>query len=474
MAEFNQDYIDRRDDLREPFTNQSDRDYSVQRFREKYQDVAAESEEAVTLAGRVTRFNDVGPLVFLDIRDDTGVVQLVIREGSERFAERDNIQTGDYIEATGTPTRTDTGEFSLEVSNWEILTPVSRDVPFRTGLSDHQQAHDRVGAMLVDDNLRTAVQTRFDVQNTVRDYLTSRGFNEVQTPILHQNPSGAAAEPFETHANATDSNMALRVAPELYLKRLVMSGFENIYEIGPNFRNEDADSSHNPEFTMLELYSAYSDYNDMMELTEEIVNTVIENEYNSVEIEYDGETVDFSRPWERVDYISAIEDNIDYPVSEWNNERLFGLVESRFDETPNSRSDAYEILYDEYVEPEIVNPTFIINHPRESTPLCAPHREDNTRVERFEVVIAGMEIANAYSELTDPILQRESFNEQSSDADESYTSDEQFVEDLGYGMPPTGGLGIGLDRLAMLASGETSIRRVLPFPLTSEEFGNSP
>lgn len=469
MADFNQDYIDRRDELHAPFTNQSARDYDVQGFRDEYADDANESDATVTLAGRVTRFNDVGPLVFLDIRDETGVVQLVIREGTERFDDRDNIQSGDYIEATGTPTRTDTGEFSLEVSDWEILSPVSRDIPFRTGLSEHQQAHDRVGAMLVDDDLRTAVQTRFNVQNTVRDYLTSRGFNEVQTPVLHQNPSGAAAEPFETHANATDSDMALRVAPELYLKRLVMSGFENVFEIGPNFRNEDADSSHNPEFTMLELYSAYSDYNDMMELTEELVTNVIEGEYNSVEINYGDETVDFSHPWERIDYIDAIEENVGYPVSEWDDERLFGLVESRFDESPNSRATAYEILYDEYVEPEIVNPTFVINHPRESTPLCAPHRDDNTRVERFEVVVAGMEIANAYSELTDPLLQRDAFDEQSSNDDESYTSDEQFVNDLGYGMPPTGGLGIGLDRLAMLASGETSIRRVLPFPLTAED-----
>jgi lysyl-tRNA synthetase class 2 len=466
---FNEDYIERQSEIEHPFTNEVRRELNIRQYRESYEDCAEESEQPSTIAGRIIRYNDVGPLVFIDVRDETGVVQVVIREGSERFEERDVLQVGDHIEVSGTPTRTDTGEFSMESTDWRVLTPASRDIPFRTGLSEQQQAHDRVGALLVDDELRGAVETRFEVQRLVRDILSNNGFREVQTPVLHQNASGAAAEPFETHANATDSDMALRVAPELYLKRLVMSGFEHIFEVGPNFRNESADSSHNPEFTMLELYSSHTDYVDMMHLTERIVDYVLSETHGSTELEYCGDTIDFSLPWDRVDYVEAIEDGVGHPVSEWDEERVFGLVEARFDANPETRADAYETLYDEYVEPEITDPTFIVDHPRDSTPLCSTHRSQSDRVERFEVVVAGMEIANAYTELTDPFRQQEAFNQQSTGESESYESDNQYVEDLGYGLPPTGGLGIGLDRLAMLIAGEESIRRVLPFPLTAEE-----
>lgn len=459
---FNADYVER-NETEFDFANRSNRDANINTFRA----ADADSDETYTLAGRIVRLNDLGSVIFADVRDGSGTVQFAFFGEQESEYDESQLVVGDYIEATGAPTETNTGEFSLDVQEWEILTPVSRDIPMRTGLNEQQQATDRVGAMITNDELRESVQTRFEVINSTREWLTQRGFQEVQTPMLHHTASGAAATPFETYSEALDENLRLRIAPELYLKRLVMSGFEQIFEIGRNFRNEDADTTHNPEFTMLELYSAYADYEEMMDLTEDLVTSIVRQVNGEPTVEFNGHELDFSGCWERLDYFELLEEHVGEDVRELDNSDLLERTEDMTGEPVSSRSEAYEELYDHLVEPELVGPCFVVDHPRSSTPLCAVHPDDEERVERFEVVVAGVELANAYTELTDPQEQERAFNAQNGDG-ESYAGDQQFVEDLGYGMPPTGGLGIGLDRLAMVVTGTNSIRQVLPFPLTQQ------
>lgn len=456
--EFNQDYIERNENEFD-FANRSNRTETISEFTDR----DPENNTLCTLAGRIVRLNDLGNVIFADVRDGTSTVQFAFFEECSQY-DRSELVVGDYIEATGTPTETDTGEFSLEVEEWRILTPVSRNVPMRTGLNEQQQSMDRVGAMITDEGLRESVEVRFDMITYVRNWLTRRGYEEVQTPILHNTASGAAATPFETYSESLDEELYLRIAPELYLKRLVITGFEQIFEIGRNFRNEDIDSTHNPEFTMLELYSAYSDYEDMMELTEDLVASTIRNYHDNETIEFDGNELDFSPPWPRYDYFDLIEQQIQVEdIREINDENLFALVEEHSQHEVQTRADAYEELYDNIVEPNLISPCFVLDHPRESTPLCSAHTENNERAERFEAVVSGIEIANAYTELTNPLEQQAAFEQQT-----NTIGDQNFVEDLGYGMPPTGGLGIGLDRLAMIVSQTPSIRRVLPFPLTNQ------
>lgn len=477
---FEQDRLDKAESLRNrgetPYANESERDISLGAFRHEYDDQEEyDNPPTHTLGGRITRVNDFGSVMFADIEDEEDTIQLFFYDGdTEAFDDRSCIDEGDYVEATGEPTRTDNGELSLLVDEWEILTKALRGIPTRTGLDERNRVRDRVGALIVDDDLHDAVSTRFDVMAELRRTLRQRGFQEVDTPTLHHTASGASATPFETHCEALDEEMALRIAPELYLKRLVMGGFERVFELGSNFRNEDIDTTHNPEFTMLELYEAYADYEDMMILTEEVVSSVVYELTLSYELEYDDSTLDFEPPWPRQRFEEVLEEYGGVPVTDLSDDDLRELAETEYGisfDGDYSRGRAYEELYEAAAEANIDGPLFVTDHPRESTPLCAPHSDDPSRVERFEVVVAGVELANAYSELTDPVMQGELFAEQANrqSSDEQVDPDMSFADDLGYGMPPTGGLGLGVDRLAMLVSNSQSIKEVLPFPLVASE-----
>lgn len=478
---FESDRIEKLVELRSrgpTYVNEANRDFPVEQFFDEYGDCDEfHDPPEQTLAGRVTRVNDLGSILFADIADETGRIQLFFySEETPDFGDWGLIDVGDYVEAVGTPTRTDSGELSLFVTEWRIITKALRGVPNKTGFNKQNRVRDRVGALLVDEDLWDSVETRFDVIASLRTFLGERGFREVDTPIIHHTASGANATPFETYCEALDEEMALRIAPELILKQLVIGGFERIFEIGSCFRNEDIDTTHNPEFTLLELYEAFADYEDMMVLTEALVSSVVQTLTGSYKIEYDGDTLNFEPPWPRLSFEGTIEEYGGIPVGDLSDEDLQSVAEDRYGiefDGGFSRGVAYMELYDVAAEGEIDGPLFVLDHPRESTPLCAPHREDESRVERFEVVVAGIELANAYSELTDPLGQAEAFAEQAArrknGADTAREINTKFIEALGYGLPPTGGLGIGVDRLAMLVSDSQSIKDVLPFPLVAAE-----
>jgi len=477
---FESDRIEKISELRDrngnAYANDVQRDFSIGTFIDKYGDRDEFSDASErTLAGRVTRVNDIGSVLFADVEDRTGRLQLVFSK--ENTPDPDDwglIDVGDYVEVIGEPTRTDTNELSLLVEEWRIITKSLRSIPDRTGFNERNRVRNRVGALLVDESLRDSVETRFAVMASLRERLREREFREVETPVLQNAVNGANASRFRTYCEALDEEKVLRIAPELYLKRLVMAGFERVFELGKCFRNEDIDTTHSPEFTMLELYEAFADYEDVMDLTEDLISSIIREFTGSYELEYDGVRFDFEPPWPRMAFERTIEVYGDIPVTDLSDAELRTIAEDEYGiefDGEFDRGSAYVELYDETIEREIDGPLFVVDHPRESTPLCAPHRENKFRVERFEVVVAGMELVNAYSELTDPISQAEAFVEQAvrceNDQGRMYNMDTEFVEALGYGLPPTGGVGIGVDRLSMLVSDSQSIKEVLPFPLVA-------
>jgi len=457
-----------------------------------------DSTEQFRLAGRITgNIRDLGQITFIDITDETGTVQLFFEEDSlEEYGLISNIDRGDIIGIEGTPMRANTGELSVRVSDFNVLTKALKHPPGRDGLSDEKELRQRSVAMW-DDVLRSNLQLRFDMLHEIRAYLDQDGFTEVQTPILQNIAGGTSARPFVTESNATGREMYLRIAKELYHKRMVVGGFEKIFEIGKDFRNEDIDTTHNPEFTMIEVYQAYADYEDMMELTENLVKHILDElnggEYN---IEYhkpqrDGEgeikrddegevitevvALDFEPPWPRMTMTESIEHYAGFDPTELSDEEIQDRVLEAGGEFPGGFSRGLGImeLFEELVEHKIDGPIFIIDHPAETTPLCKDHREKDGRIERFEVFAVGAELGNAYTELNDPIQQGEHLAAQmerkEKGDDEAHSMDEDFLNALAYGMPPTGGLGIGIDRLAMILTDSQSIKDVLPFPMVAQE-----
>ncbi|AFZ74510.1 lysine--tRNA ligase [Natronobacterium gregoryi] len=480
---FETDRIEKTRRLREqgdsPYVTDVDRDATIESVLDAFAADEYEDPPSTTyqLAGRVLRVNDLGSVLFADLRDETGRIQLLFtEEQTEAFDDRQLVDIGDFLAVTGVPIRTDTGERSIHVADWQLATKALRSPPTRTGFNERNRVRDRVGAMVVDDDLRTGIETRFAVIATLRELLQERDFREVDTPILHHTAGGARATPFETYCEALEEEQALRIAPELYLKRLVMGGFERIFEIGSVFRNEDIDTTHNPEFTMLELYEAYADYEDVMELTESLVSQVVLEHTGSYDLEYGGATLDFEPPWDRLTLEQTLEEYGGIPVTDRSTDELRRLAEREYDvafDGSVTRGRVYEELYEAAAEDEIEGPLFVTDPPRASTPLCAPHPDDDARAERFEAVVQGVELANAYSELSDPLEQARTFEAQVSRRergdDEAHEMDTDYVRSLGYGLPPTGGLGIGVDRLAMLIAGTQSIKDVLPFPMVARQ-----
>lgn len=438
-----------------------------------------ETEQSVTLAGRIMLRRDQGKLAFLVLQDSTGRVQLFARAASTPdFEGLTQTSIGDWLCVTGTIIKTRRGELSVTVEGWTVLAHAQRPFPDKWhGISDQDLRYrQRYVDLWVTDEARTAFRQRSEIVTSMRRWLAERDFIEVETPMLHPIPGGALAKPFVTHHNALDQELYLRIAPELYLKRLVVGGMERVFEIGRVFRNEGMSTRHNPEFTMLELYWAYADHNDMMTLTEELVAAAATDVLGTTTIEYDGRDVDLSTPWRRatMDELilehAGVEVSLDTPMDE-----LRALCEKFGVETKPHYGPGKLILeiYEKTCESELWGPIFVTDYPVEVSPLSREHRDRPGYTERFEAIVAGRELCNGFSELNDPVVQRERFMAQEAERDagdeEAMVVDEDYIRALEYGLPATAGLGIGVDRLIMLLTGTTTIRDVVLFPTLRPE-----
>ncbi|MBE0477927.1 lysine--tRNA ligase [Candidatus Aerophobetes bacterium] len=420
----------------------------------------------VRIAGRITAQRTHGKATFLDLKDETGKIQLYGRVDrlAKSYGLLSKIDIGDIIGAEGEVFKTRTGELTVELSYFTLLAKSLHPLPDKWhGLQDTELRYrKRWLDLLVNPKMRDIVLVRAKIVKIIRDFLDKRGFVEVETPIMQPVPGGATARPFETYHNALGKNFYLRIAPELYLKKLVVGGLEKVYELSRNFRNEGIDRFHNPEFTMLEAYQAYANYFDIMELAEQLISYVTEKVKGKLKIEYDGNRIDMSSSWKRFTFKEALQQiggiDIDLKISD---EELRKIAEGCGINTRDlTRSQIFEHLIDKKVVPYLIQPTILYDYPYETAPLAKRKKEDPLVVERFELFIAGWELANAYSELNDPLEQKQRLEKF---ADERFI-DYDFLESLEYGMPPAGGLGIGIDRLVMLLTDSTSIREVILFP----------
>lgn len=431
--------------------------------------------ESISLAGRIMARRSMGKMVFADIRDGSGKIQLCFRYdllGKEEFELLDEIDIGDIIGAEGRLFRTKAGEITLEASHFTVLCKSLRPLPEKWhGLADVEKRYrKRYLDLISNEETRNMFILRSKIITAIRNFLDSHGFVEVETPVLQPEAGGATAIPFITHYNVLDNDFYLRIALELHLKRLIVGGFDKVYEVGRAFRNEGISVKHNPEFTLLECYQAYSDYNDMMSLVEKMVSDVAREVLGDTKISINGNTINLAPPWQRVYLRDAIKnyceiDFEDYPDATSLRAKM---EEKGMEVDPNKgRGKLIDELISTFVEPNLVQPTFLIDYPVEMSPLAKRKRGNERLVERFEGFINGMEIANAFTELNDPIDQRERFKQRMREKvrnEEVEVADEDFLEALEYGMPPTGGLGIGIDRLVMLLTGQSSIREVILFP----------
>ncbi|MGD9580702.1 MAG: lysine--tRNA ligase [Vampirovibrionia bacterium] len=473
--------INKINELREkginPYPYKFEKTAQAQELQDKYVDLTAgeETEDEYKIAGRIMAIRNSG--MFVDLMDDTGRIQGFCHKqnlGDDKFKALKLFDVGDFIGVTGTIRRTPRGELSLKVTEYEMLTKSLNPLPEKFhGLQDKELRYrQRYVDLIVNDEVRDTLRKRSEIISTIRTFLTDKGFLEVETPMLQVVPGGAAAKPFVTHHNALDIDMYMRIAPELYLKRLLVGGIsEKIFEINRNFRNEGISYKHNPEFTMLELYQAYVDYDDMMKLTEELVAYAAQKVLGTLKINFQGNEIDLTTPWKRMTMLDATKeysgidfDKIETAEEARNAAKSIGIeVEDNY-----SWGKTIDAVFEEKVEPHLIQPVHIIDYPVDISPLAKAHRDDSRLVERYETRINGWEIANAFSELTDPIDQRGRFEQQLAERaggdDEAHRLDEDFINALEYGMPPAGGLGIGIDRLIMLLTDSPSIRDVIAFP----------
>jgi lysyl-tRNA synthetase class 2 len=434
-----------------------------------------DSSQDVSLAGRVMSRRSIGKMSFLDIRDSSGKIQLSLRYdilGKEKYEFLQDIDIGDIIGAKGRLFRTKSGELTLEVSDFAMLSKSLRPLPEKWhGLADVEKRYrQRYLDLISSEENKNIFVLRSKIITAIRHFLDKLGFMEVETPVLQPHAGGALARPFVTHHHTLGEDLYLRIALELHLKRLVVGGFDKIYEIGRAFRNEGISVRHNPEFTLLECYEAYSDYSDMMKLVEEMLRYVAQEVLGSTKLVCGGQTVDLSLPWRRLCLREAVKDSCgidfeDYPDVASLRTRM---TELGLDVDPTKgKGRLIEDLLSSHVEPNLIQPTFLLDYPVEMSPLAKRKRGDDQLVERFEGFVNGMEVANAFTELNDPIEQRERFRQQLEERvadEETEIADEDFLQALEYGMPPTGGLGMGIDRLVMLLTGQQSIREVILFP----------
>jgi len=447
--------------------------HSTQDIRNKYESLKAGEKinSEVSLGGRVVARRGHGKASFIDIRDGLGKVQAYARKDvlGERYSLFLKLDLGDIIGIKGSIFKTRTGELTIDISDFTLLAKSLRPLPEKWhGLQDVELRYrKRYLDLLFNPEVKKAFLKRGAVINCIRNFLDKRGYLEVETPMMQPIAGGATARPFETHHYALDRDFYLRIAPELYLKKLVVGGLEKVYELNRNFRNEGMDRFHNPEFTMLEVYSAYSDYKGMMDLSQKLICEVTKKVNGALKINYQGNEIDLSPPWERITFKKALKEIGGMEVDYENEEKLKKIASKVGLRVEGlSKAQIFEHLLDRKVVPKLIQPTFIFDYPKETSPLAKRKKEEPSLIERFEIFIGGEEIGNAYSELNNPIEQRERLIRAGA---ESGLLDEDFLEALEYGMPPTGGLGIGVDRLVMLLTNSSSIRDVILFPQMKPE-----
>lgn len=439
----------------------------------------------IKTAGRLMRKRVQGKAGFSDIHDREGKLQLYIKldnVGEEKLKFFKTLDLGDWISVEGEVFITKTGEVSLQVSSFELIAKALKPLPDKWhGLVDPDiRYRQREVDLIVNPDVKEKMIRRTKIIREIRNYLDDRGYLEVETPILSPIAGGAAARPFTTHHNALDIDMYLRIATELYLKRLIVGGFEKVYDMGKNFRNEGVSFKHNPEFTMIELYEAYSDYNDMMDLTEDLISSVAQKVLGTMVINYGETEINLTPPWRRVSMADIVKEETGVDFSAITLEeahayaRKFHMQDDfKYDISHTSKGDVLNAMFERFCEEKLIQPTFIYDYPVEISPLTKKKRGNPEYTERFEGFIFGREICNAYSELNDPIVQRDRFTQQAKERelgdDEAYMIDEEFMSALETGMPPTGGLGIGVDRIVMFLTDAHSIRDVILFPTMKPE-----
>jgi len=450
-----------------------------------------ERELEVAVAGRVMTRRVMGKLAFFTLADETGPIQLYIEKATLAAAQPGNpeafaqlttlVDAGDLIGVQGSLRRTDRGELSVKVKGWTMLCKSLQPLPDKWhGLADVEKRYrQRYLDLIVSPHTRETFRRRAVAVSSMRRWLDEREFLEIETPVLQSVPGGADARPFETHHNALDLPLTLRIATELHLKRLVVGGFERVYELGRIFRNEGISTRHNPEFTSVEIYQAYADYTDMMALTEQLLAHVCQQVCGSTSISYQGTDIDLAPPWRRATMHELVQaaTGLDF-TSFGSREAAAAAMRAQGLEVPSLADSVGRLLveaFEQRVEADLIQPTFVIDYPVENSPLARAHRSKPGMVERFELFIVGRETANAFSELIDPVDQRQRLESQqerrAAGDDEAQGVDEDFIQALEVGMPPTGGLGIGIDRLVMLLTDSPSIRDVIAFPLLRPEPG---
>ncbi len=481
LAEVMRHRLEKLEQLRsreEPFKLRFSPRSPIQPLQDKYAELPAgeETGEPVRVAGRIMGLRRHGKATFCDLVDFTGKLQLLASVdglGEERYAEFEVLDIGDWLGAEGTIFRSKRGELTVRLTSYELLSKSLRPLPEKWhGLRDVETRYrQRYVDLIVNPGVREALLTRTSTIKAIRKFLDERGFIEVETPMLQPIPGGATARPFITHHNALDMQLYLRVAPELYLKRLIVGGLEKVYEINRSFRNEGISIKHNPEFTMLEFYWAFVDYEDLATFLEEMITAVVREVRGDLKLEYQGRPLNLAAPWRRITMLDAVAEAAGQEIS--FDRSLDDLRElARKHEVPTEpawgKGKIITELFEKLVEPALFEPTLILDYPKEVSPLARLHRDNPELTERFELIVANRELANAFSELIDPLDQRDRFTRQAelrqAGDEEAQFVDRDYLRALEIGMPPTGGLGLGVDRLVMLLTDTPSIRDVIFFP----------
>ena len=459
---------------RDPFViTTSDRDTYTQDIKNSFETY---ENKDVCVAGRIMSKRGKGKVSFLDLHDKIGKIQIFAKFddlGEEEYGFLKKWDIGDIVEVKGFVFKTQMGEISIHAKAVRLLSKSLKPLPEKYhGLTNTDLRYrQRYVDLIMNPEVKDTFVKRSMIISSIRRFLDAQGFIEVETPMLVSNAGGAAARPFMTHFNALDEDLKLRISLELYLKRLIVGGLERVYEIGRVFRNEGVDTRHNPEFTLMELYQAYTDYNGMMDLTERMYRHVCEEVLGTTKVVYNGIEIDFGKPFERVTMLDAVKQyaGVDFNEIKTDEEAKAVAKEHHVEfEDRHKKGDILSLFFEEFAEEHMIQPTFVMDHPIEISPLTKKKPEDPNYVERFELFINGWEMANAYSELNDPIDQRERFKAQeealAQGDEEANTTDEDFLNALEIGMPPTGGIGYGIDRMVMLLTDSAAIRDVLLFP----------